>query len=287
MIGQAQYMTPITAKSLAFNLSLDNSTSYDEDQATAAALEDNDARLMEMLAAQAAHREDDGSNGGDEDAIATDEDLSVDEKRDILQRALNMAASNGDTARVERLVNGKAKAYVDVNMPDEEGTAPLIYASCFGHGDVVSKLLEAGAVVDKQDRNRWTPLMWAMTNRHKGIAKTLLDHGASMDIKSSSGGTLSDFVQPNTDFSRYLSENGYHIGGAGVGAGAGGVGDFYDAGGFAQDRFEEEMAENEMRRRMMMEESAINLEVDLSTLGFDEKPEVSSCCFWHNRGYCY
>ena len=30
-----------------------------------------------------------------------------------------------------------------------------------------------------------------------------------------------------------------------------------------------------MKRRMMMEESAINLEVDLSSLGLDEKFEVS------------
>ena len=49
--------------------------------------------------------------------------------------------------------------------------------------------------------------------------------------------------------------------------------DFYDSG-LAQDRFEEEMAENELKRRMMME-SAINLEVDLSSLGLDEQAEVS------------
>jgi hypothetical protein len=30
-----------------------------------------------------------------------------------------------------------------------------------------------------------------------------------------------------------------------------------------------------MKRRMLMQESAANLEVDLSTLGFDETPEVS------------
>ena len=109
--------------------------------------------------------------------------------------------------------------------------------------------------------------MWAMTNRHKTIAKLLLDHGANPDIRSSSGGTAYDFVQPGSDFSQYLHENGYHIGAAGIGN------DFYDSG-FAQDRFEEEMAENEMKRRMLMQESAANLEVDLSTLGFDETPEV-------------
>lgn len=109
--------------------------------------------------------------------------------------------------------------------------------------------------------------MWAMTNRHKHIAKMLLDHGADPDIKSSSGGTALDFVQPGSDFSHYLHENGYHFGASSLDD------DFYNAG-FSQDRFEEEMAENEMKRRMLMQESAANLEVDLSTLGFDEQPEV-------------
>lgn len=63
----------------------------------------------------------------------------------------------------------------------------------------------------------------------------------------------------------HLHDNGY-IGRAGV------EDDFYDSG-LANDRFEEEMMENEMRRRMMME-SAVNLEVDLSSLGLDEQAEV-------------
>lgn len=111
--------------------------------------------------------------------------------------------------------------------------------------------------------------MWAMTNRHKTIAKILLDHGASPDIKSSSGGTAFDFAQPGSEISEYLNENGYHFGGAVDD-------DFYDSG-FGHSRFEEEIAEIGMKRRMMMEESAINLEVDLSSLGLDEKIEVS--CF--------
>lgn len=85
---------------------------------------------MEMLAAQAAHREVD-SLGADEESIVADEKLTVAEKRDILQKSLNMAASNGDVERVRKLVQGPVKSYVDVNMPDEEGTVPLIYASCF------------------------------------------------------------------------------------------------------------------------------------------------------------
>ena len=109
--------------------------------------------------------------------------------------------------------------------------------------------------------------MWAMTNRHKAIAKILLDHGASMDIKSSSGGTAHDFVQPGSDFSQYLHENGYRVGNIDIGE------DFYSTG--YDQSFEQVLAENEKKRRELMQESATNLEVDISTLGFGEPLEVS------------
>ena len=116
------------AQPLAFNLSLDDDRD-DNDNATQR-LEDNDTRLMEMLAAQAAHRED-GSAVGDEEAIAADKKLSDTEKKAMLQKSLHNAASNGDVDQVGRVLEGSARKYVDINGPDEEGTAPIIYASCF------------------------------------------------------------------------------------------------------------------------------------------------------------
>jgi hypothetical protein len=261
-VGQSQFLSsPIPAQPIAFNLSL---IDEGDDEISARQLEDNDSRLVEMLAAQAAHKED-GSAVEDEQAVAADNKKSDAEKKAILQRSLHNAASNGDMEQVGRLLHGPARKYVDLNGPDEEGTAPIIYASCFGHLDVVSALLEAGAEVDRQDKNQWTPLMWAMTNRHKDIAKILLDNGASPTVKSSSGRTAFDFAAPNSEISDFLHQNGYHIGDAGVDD------DFYD-NGFTQDRFEQEMEESEMKRRMMME-SSMNLEVDLSSLGMDERPE--------------
>lgn len=264
--GQSQFLTsPMLAKPLDFGQLSLHDPNYDQDLSkTAAAAADSDSRLMEMLAAQAAH-----SSGGmleDEAAVASSTQLSEDEKRATLQRALHMAASNGNVELVHRLLQGPARPYVDVNAPDEDGTPPLIYASCFGHEAVVQALIEAGADVDRQDRNAWSALMWAMTNRHKGIAKLLLDNGASTDAKTSSGRTAFDFVPPDSEMSFYLHDSGYNIGSAGV------TDDFYNPG-FSQDRFEEEMAENEMRRRMMME-SARDLEVDLGNVGMDDQPEV-------------
>jgi hypothetical protein len=74
-------------------------------------------------------------------------------------------------------------------------------------------------------------------------------------------------VPPDSDMSFYLSSSGYNIGSVGV------TDDFYNPG-FSQDRFEEEMQENELRRRMMME-SARDLEVDLGNVGMDDQPEAS------------
>ena len=266
--GSTQFITaPTPAKPLAFDLQLDT-PAYDESE-TFARIQDNDSRLMEMVEKQAQYRADQESGGagaGDDEAVIDDEKMSEDEKREVLQKALNMAASNGDVARVKRLVGGRTKGFIDVNEADEEGTVPLIYASCFGHEGVVRVLLDAGAQVDKQDRNMWSALMWAMTNRHKAIAKQLLDHGADPGIRGRSGGTAYDFVTPGSDFGRYLSENGYHFGG-----GAGGD-DFY-TGGWDGDRLDEEFAESELKRRQLMQESAANLEVDLGSLGFGEQPE--------------
>ncbi|KAL9126984.1 MAG: hypothetical protein Q9217_004066 [Psora testacea] len=262
--GQSQFLTsPVPAQPLAFNLSLDDQA---EAENPAQSPPDNDSRLLEMLAALAAHQED-GSTGADEEAIVADKNMSEGQKKVLLQKLFHNAASNGDVEQIRRLLKGHARKYIDINGPDEEGTAPIIYASCFGHEDVVSAFLDAGADLDHQDKNQWTPLMWAMTNRHKGIAKLLLDHGASLDIKSSSGRTAFDFTAPNSEMSDFLNQNGYHIGDAGV------EDDFYDSG-FSQDKFEQEMEESEMKRRMMME-SSINLEVDLSSLGMDEHPEVT------------
>ncbi|OQN99847.1 hypothetical protein B0A48_14617 [Cryoendolithus antarcticus] len=258
--GQSQFLTaPSLATPINFNLSLHEP----DDEGTFGG--NDEARIAQMLASKQTKADDSDASETAEDDIIQDKKLSRDQKTAALQDFLFMAASNGDAARVQRLTRGEAADLIDINAVDAEGTPPLVYASCFGHRDVVIALLNAGAVVDKQDKNLWTALMWSMTNSHKDIAKTLLDHGASTDVKSSSGRTALDFVPPNSDMSGFLQHNGYSIGNAGV------TDDFYVAG-LSQDRYEEEMADNEMRRRMMME-SAMNLEVDLGNLGLNEPPE--------------
>ncbi|KAK0651466.1 hypothetical protein B0T16DRAFT_426299 [Cercophora newfieldiana] len=260
--GQSQFLTsPMLAKPLSFGDLTLNDPNYDGELTKGGP--DSETRLMEMLAAQAAHST--GVVFEDEDAVASDEKRAPEEKKDLLQKAFIMAASNGNVESINKILKGKAKEFIDVNAPDDEGTPALIYASCFGHEPVVQALINAGVDVNKQDQNNWSALMWAMTNRHKGIAKLLLDSGASPEAKTSSGRTAFDFVAPDSDMSFYLNSSGYGIGSVGA------TDDFYNPG-FSQDRFEEELAENEMRRRMMME-SARDLEVDLGNVGIDDQPE--------------
>ena len=165
--GSAQYITaPTTARPLDFDLQLDT-PAYD-DAESFARMQDSDSRLMEMVAAHRHTTEKTAAPAEMKMSLRQMSKTNEEEKKQVLQKALNMAASNGDVTRIRKLVGGRAKAFVDVNLADEEGTVPLIYASCFGHVEVVKVLLDAGANVDRQDRNQWSALMWAMTNTHKG-----------------------------------------------------------------------------------------------------------------------
>jgi hypothetical protein len=259
--GQSILTTPVVAQPLQFNLALESSSADDLAYGSA---DDGSKRLVKMLASQARLRGS-GSDTG-EDAIVNSDTLTDVEKRRTLQDLLAMAASNGEIDRVQRLLTGPGKELVDVNAPDAEGNVPIIYASCFGHTEVVKLLVEHKADLDRRDYASWSPLMWAITNGHKEIVKYLLDHGASKDIKTASGRTAFDFVAPDSDMSEYLHGSGYTIGSIGV------TDDFYDSG-FSQDKFEEELAESALRRRMMME-SARDLEVDLGNLTLDDQAEV-------------
>jgi hypothetical protein len=122
------------AKPLQFNnLTLDD-PDYDRDLTKG--IVDSDTRLMEMMQAQAQHRG--GQTFEDVDTVAEDDTLSDEEKKTTLQKALNMAASNGDLVQVTKILSGPVKAFVDVNAPDEDGTPPLVYASCFVSKPLVS-----------------------------------------------------------------------------------------------------------------------------------------------------
>ena len=53
-------------------------------------------------------------------------------------------------------------------------------ASQYGHTEIVSMLIKAGADVNaKEDKDGWTALMWASAEGHTEIANLLKKHGAT------------------------------------------------------------------------------------------------------------
>ncbi|KAK9239067.1 hypothetical protein V1525DRAFT_399073 [Lipomyces kononenkoae] len=198
------------------------------------------------------------------DELLHDSNTTAEEKRQMLQHMFIVAASNGDMERIRRiLLEQDASAYVDVNMPDEEGTCGLIYAACFGHADVVRELVNNGADIDQQDKFKWSPLMWATTNNHAKIVRFLLENGASPDVKSATGRTARDFVDRGSEISDLIGPGSrgdfelHHLE------------DYYVDSNKSPLRYGEQLGESDLKRRMLME-SAFNLDVDFSKLAIDE-----------------
>ncbi|KAF9356398.1 hypothetical protein BGX34_009946 [Mortierella sp. NVP85] len=116
------------------------------------------------------------------------------EKKSKMSKLLTRAASNGDLDRVADVLDNFSE-WVDINLHDEDGSTPLIYASCFGHTRAVSMLLDGGACVDERDSFGWTALVWATNNKHEEIVRLLLNHGASPKAQTSKGRTVADFLR--------------------------------------------------------------------------------------------
>ena len=81
-------------------------------------------------------------------AVVDDSHLPREEKQEQLQSLFSRAASNGDIRCVRSMLNGPAREYIDIDAEDEDGSTPLIHASCFGHADVVrARIIHGGAVL--------------------------------------------------------------------------------------------------------------------------------------------
>src|SRR5438309_1536826 len=67
-------------------------------------------------------------------------------------------------------------SFVDINEGDFLGCAPLAWAGCNGHEEVVKILLEWQEVnPDKPDNYGATPLSYAAECGHEGVVKILLE----------------------------------------------------------------------------------------------------------------
>ena len=77
----------------------------------------------------------------------------------------------------------------DKNLQDRDARTALILASEWGHFEIVRLLLEAGADKNLQDRTGYTALMKASFGGHVDIVRLLLDAGADKNLRDKTGMT--------------------------------------------------------------------------------------------------
>jgi len=101
------------------------------------------------------------------------------------QGILLSGAEEGNVEVVKLLLNKGA----NVDVKDNDGRTPLLWAAENRHEAVVRLLLDKGASVDAKDNNSRTPLLWAAENGYEAIMRLLLDKGANIDAKDNNGRT--------------------------------------------------------------------------------------------------
>lgn len=114
-----------------------------------------------------------------------DKGAGIHSKRADMATPLMLAASNGETRVLQRLLAKKDSP----NAVDADGNTPLIYAARYGKADAAQILLQAGAKIDWQDSQGRTPLMYAAENGHITTVALLLAHKAQLNLQDKQGAT--------------------------------------------------------------------------------------------------
>jgi ankyrin repeat protein len=121
---------------------------------------------------------------------------------------LHAACRAGDMERVKQLLDGDGGVHVDKR--DWQGMTALMWASIYGHTEVVRLLLDKGALLDEKDEDGRTALMRASDNSHTEVMRLLLDKGALLDEKDNGGRTALMWASDNghTEVMRLLLDKG-------------------------------------------------------------------------------
>ena len=97
-----------------------------------------------------------------------------------LKTPLMYAAENNHISLVKYLL----KINADIKARADDGMTVLHYAAKAGHNDILKCLLDTGEVdVDIQDDGGWTPIIWASEHKLISTVKFLLDQGAQATLK--------------------------------------------------------------------------------------------------------
>lgn len=90
------------------------------------------------------------------------------EKSKTPDRALFAAIESGNVIKVALLINKD-----NADVPDENGTTPLIAAAKAGHSLIVGRILSFKPNIDAEDKDHETALSYAIKNNHMAITRVL------------------------------------------------------------------------------------------------------------------
>jgi uncharacterized protein len=112
-----------------------------------------------------------------------------------LEAVLLDAAAAGQTDLVRSFLDNRANIEVKNNL----GATPLIFASVKGHPEVVQLLLDRGANVNAKTTTGITPLIAAASAGNRDIVKLLLAKGADVSAKDQQGRTALSMAEAADD----------------------------------------------------------------------------------------
>lgn len=97
-----------------------------------------------------------------------------------------------------------------VNMANEKGLSPLLYATMKDNTLAAELLAGRGADVNKTDGNGMTPLMWACAKGNEKLARLFVIRGASISQKDAEGKTAIQwaYFKGNKNIIKFLKDLG-------------------------------------------------------------------------------
>ena len=110
-------------------------------------------------------------------------------KGDDGMTSLHLAAQNGHLEVVHAILNQNNKQRKFINMQDEGGWTPLVWACENRHEEIINYLLKRGADPLKIDTEGNIALHWGALSGSRSTCETLLNHGCDVNSTNSLGET--------------------------------------------------------------------------------------------------
>lgn len=140
---------------------------------------------------------------------------SVDHMNNELYTPLMLAVENNHMSVVLYLLAAGAQ----LDARSEDGMTCLHLAAQSGHGEICNVLLNTGRIdVNVQDDGGWTPLVWAAENQHVNVVKLLLEWNADPNVRDNEENVALHWsaYSGNVDISQLFLDVGCELGAANI-----------------------------------------------------------------------